>query len=471
MIQRILILLCTCLFFSTRSGMAAPPNILFIYSDDQCWDTINAWGNKEVQTPNLDALTREGVSFMQTHNMGAWHGAVCVGSRTMLNTGRFVWRAFALEKAMKQEVAAGRFWSQQMKAAGYETYMSGKWHVQTNAQALFDHVSNVRPGMPNQTPQGYNRPAPDGSDPWSPSDPQFGGFWKGGKHWSEVLADDAEAFLSEAAQKDTPFFMYLAFNAPHDPRQSPQAYVDLYPPDKIKVPENFLPEYPFNQIMNAGRGLRDEKLAPFPRTPHQVQVHRSEYYAAITFMDVQIGRIMEALKKTGKADNTVIMFTSDHGLACGQHGLMGKQSMFEHSVRPPLIVAGPGIPKNKSITTPVYLQDVMPTALELAGPGAPAYVEFKSLLPLIRGEKKQQYPMIYGAYEAGSQRMVKKDGMKLITYPKGPVTLLFDLEKDPLEMRNLADLPEYAAQRKTMENALAKLQAEMDDPLLKDAKK
>ena len=170
-------------------------------------------------------------------------------------------------------------------------------------------------------------------DPWKPWDKSFEGFWKGGKHWSEIVADDALDFIADADKRENPFFMYIAFNAPHDPRQSPKEYVDRYPLDKVKVPENFLPEYPHNVGMGCGRGLRDEKLAPFPRTHHAVKVNRQEYYAIITHMDTQIGRILDALDKSGKKDNTYIFYGADHGLGVGQHGLMGKQNMYDHSLR------------------------------------------------------------------------------------------------------------------------------------------
>ncbi|HAV61561.1 MAG TPA: choline-sulfatase, partial [Verrucomicrobiales bacterium] len=110
---------------------------------------------------------------------------------------------------------------------------------------------------------------------------------------------------------------------------------------------------------------------------HAVKVHRQEYYAIITHMDAQIGRILDALEATGKADNTHIFFTADHGLAVGHHGLLGKQNMYEHSLRPPLIVAGPGIPRGRRIEARVYLQDIMPTTLELAGAPVPDHVEFR----------------------------------------------------------------------------------------------
>jgi arylsulfatase A-like enzyme len=439
---------------------ASKPNILFIFADDQTFNSVHALGCDEIETPNLDRLVQRGVTFTHAYNQGAWHGAVCVASRTMLNTGRFLWNAKRIEPKLKQEVEAGRLWGQCLGGAGYETYMSGKWHVKADPNKAFQHVSNVRPGMPNQTEQGYNRPVEGKPHAWNPWDTKFEGYWKGGKHWSEVLGDDAETFLGQASESDKPFFMYLAFNAPHDPRQSPKEYVDKYPLDKVAVPASFLPEYPYNEDMGCGRKLRDERLAPFPRTEYAVKVNRQEYYAIITHMDAQVGRILDALEKSGKADNTYIFFTADHGLAVGNHGLLGKQNMYDHSVRVPLLVSGPGIGKRKEIDEPVYLQDIMPTTLELAGADIPDHVEFKSLVPQLKGKRRKSYDAIYGAY-MNTQRMVCAGGYKLIYYAKIDKTRLYNLKKDPLEMHDLADDPKQARRIAKLRKKLDALETQM----------
>jgi choline-sulfatase len=341
--------------------------------------------------------------------------------------------------------------------------MTGKWHCKAKAENSFDVARDVRPGMPKATEAGYNRPAADGSDPWSPSDPKFGGFWDGGTHWSEVVANHSADFLQQAGRRDEPFFMYLAFNAPHDPRQSPAEYVDRYPLDAVGVPKNFQPIYPYAEEIGCGKRLRDERLGPFPRTHHAVKVHRQEYYAIITHMDTMVGRILDSLKASGKADNTWIFFTADHGLAVGQHGLFGKQNMYDHSVRVPFFVVGPGVEAGKRIDEPIYLQDVMPTSLELAGIEKPDHVEFHSLLPLLKGGKSP-YDEIYGCY-LEKQRSIRTDQYKLIAYPGAKTLRLYDIRKDPLEMNDLAG----DASRKPVVNelfaSLVELQREMNDDL------
>jgi arylsulfatase A-like enzyme len=449
---------------ATAAAADEKPNILFIFADDQCFDTVRALGNEEIETPHLDRLVEEGTTFTHCYNMGGWNGAICVASRTMINTGRFLWHAREVWESSEQERQAGRFWSEYMKSAGYRTYFTGKWHVRANAERAFDVARNVRGGMPKQTPEGYNRPLPGQPDTWSPYDPKFGGFWEGGTHWSEVVADDALDYLGDARQREQPFFMYVAFNAPHDPRQSPKEYVDRYPAASLAIPENFVPEYPYKDEIGCSEQLRDERLAPFPRTPESIQVHRQEYYAIITHMDAQIGRILKALDESGKRENTWIFFTADHGLAVGQHGLLGKQNMYDHSVRVPLMVVGPGVEAGGKIDTPVYLQDIMPTTLELAGVPKPNHVEFHSLLPLLAGEDVRPYEAVYCGY-IDLQRMVVEDGYKLILYPQAKVARLYHVDEDPLELRDLIEEPGSAAIAQKLFGRLLELQRQTGDSL------
>ncbi len=443
------------------------PNILFIFADDQCYETIGSLGLTDIETPNIDRLMNEGTSFTRAYNMGSWSGAVCVASRHMLLTGRFIWRAEEASKKAENERAAGRFWSENMKSAGYKTYFTGKWHVRANAEKCFDVTSNVRGGMPNQTPAGYNRPLPGKPDPWSPSDPKFEGFWKGGKHWSEIVADDALDFLDQAKvhRKEKPYFAYIAFNAPHDPRQAPKEFVDKYPLDRIKIPSNFLSMYPYKDKIACSHSLRDEKLGPMPRTEYSVKIHRQEYYAIITHMDKQIGRILDGLKKSGMEKNTYVFFSADHGLAVGHHGLFGKQNLYEHSTRVPFIVKGPEIPHGTKISAPIYLQDVMASSLALAGVEKPGHVEFNDIIPLARGEtKKSPYKEIYGAY-LNVQRSITKNNIKILAYPQVPLIRVYDLANDPEEEQDIASTQKGKDWIKKLFPRLLKLQIKMGDSL------
>lgn len=441
------------------------PNILFILADDQCYNTINELGNKEVITPTIDELARQGTVFTTAYNMGGWNGAICIASRTMFNTGRFLWRAQKYDRRLDTLASGGQLWSREMEKLGYDTYFTGKWHVKIDPSLIFHHVGTERPGMPKDTPEGYNRPLDENDWEWTPWDTAFGGFWEGGTHWSEVVANETMGFLEDASNSENPFFMYIAFNAPHDPRQSPKEYVDMYDLEDIAMPESFLPEYPYKDFIGCSEKLRDERLAPFPRTEYAVKVNRQEYYAIITHMDAQIGRILDKLEETGQAENTYIFFTADHGLSVGHHGLMGKQNMYEHSLRPPMIIVGPDIPEGAKKDMAVYIQDIMPTAIEFAGGDVPGYVEFNSLKSFIEGsDERSRYPEVYAAY-MDLQRMIRMDDYKLIVYPYAGVRRLFNLADDPREMNDLAEDPGQKDRLETMFNKLMELQVEMGDTL------
>ena len=452
------------------------PNVLFLFTDDQAFQTINAVNNLAVKTPNLDRLVRRGTTFTHCFNQGAWHGAVCVASRAMLNTGRYLWTCGG------DTCGAWPLWGETLGKAGYDTFMTGKWHNQNAAlRRSFKTIGPTGGGMfasrdpdaAERKKQGivkdpYDRPRPGNS--WSPSDTTLEGHWRNvdGRivHSSKLWADTAIDYLnSHASPSDEPFFMYVAFHAPHDPRQAPKEFVDMYPPDEVEVPPNFLPEHPFDQ---GDPKLRDELLAPFPRTKEAVQVHLSEYYAIISHADYHIGRILDALEQSGQADNTIVIFSSDQGLAVGQHGLMGKQNQYDCSVRMPLVVCGPGIEAGRRIDALVYLQSMFATTCEMARIETPETLQFPSLVPLLTGRREKLYDSIYGAYR-NFQRMVRTERFKLIRYPHVNEVQLFDLEEDPWETRDLAEEPRYAETVKTLDAELRHWMKRTGDKLELDA--
>jgi len=465
------------------------PNVVFIFADDMTYSAINALGNKEIETPNLNRLVHQGTTFTNAYNMGAWNGAICAASRAMIISGRSVWNVNKFRQGWKKNEGLDQTWGKLMEGNGYDTYMTGKWHVDAKADSVFKNVVHIRPGMPGDAwkhnkmvakfkaikgtntdpatlmPMGYNRPLSENDTIWSPTDTKRGGFWQGGKHWSEVLKDDALKFIDKAEKSDNPFFMYLAFNAPHDPRQAPQEFLDKYPLDKISLPKSWMPEYTYKDDMGCGANLRDEALAPFPRTPYATKTHIREYYALISHLDVQIGKILDRLEATGKMDNTYIIFTADHGLAAGRHGLIGKQSQFDHSIRAPFMITGPSIPKGQKISEDIYLQDAMATSLELGGIQKPSYVFFNSILDLATGKQtKSHYDAIYNGY-VNLQRMIRKGGFKLIVYPKIEKILLYDMNNDPEEMKDLSNDEAYKSKVDNLFVDLMQLQKEMNDPL------
>ena len=441
------------------------PNFLFMIADDLTYRSIHSLNNKEVHTPNLDRLVRSGVSFTHCFHQGSWSPAVCVPSRTMLNSGLSAFRAQKMFDSVP-------LWGQTLGNAGYETYIVGKWHLDPTAlERSFKQMGPIAPGMFESTPGAYHRPSP--GNRWDPSDISLKGHWLHTGLWLNEKKDDirhsCSIWASRAAeyldkivpQLRNPFFMYVGFNEPHDPRQSPHEYIDRYPPDRIEIPPNYLPEHPFDQ---GDRYIRDEQLAPFPRTRKAVQLHRSEYYAIISYLDYQVGMILDALERSGKAANTYIIFAADHGLAVGQHGLMGKQNMYDHSIRMPLLISGPGIAQAKTIDDLVYQHSLYATTCELAGVPVPRTVEFGSLSGLLKGTRRGGQDAIFSYYR-DFQRAVRTNEHKLIVYPKAGVTQLFDLSKDPWETRNLSSDPRYLTVRNDLTSRLHRLQTELDDPL------
>ncbi|SHE65735.1 Arylsulfatase A [Mariniphaga anaerophila] len=474
---------------------AQQPNFLFILTDDQTYNAIHAMGNGDIKTPNMDRLVEEGVTFTNSFNQGSWSGAVCLASRCMLNTGQSVFRAahnFSYLPnwgRVEGEKTSVPLWGEVLRENGYETFLSGKWHLSDTAVLnSFDFAHAIGEGMyetfdkNGDNQPGYHREKADDT-PWRPWSPEFTGQWtphvkdilydeNGQKkisatytvqeHTSELYADNAINYLqTRAKSSDKPFFMYVAFNAPHDPRQSPKEFVDMYPPATITIPQNYLPEHPFDQ---GDSKIRDEQIAPFPRSKDAVQLHLSEYYAIITHADREIGRILKALKESGKGGNTYVILTSDHGLAVGQHGLMGKQNQYDHSVRMPLVIAGPGLKPGKKVEEMVYMQSMFATTCDLAGIKIPETVDFKSLKPLMTMEQAKGEDYILGAYK-DLQRMVRSQKFKLIVYPKVGKIQLFDVANDPLEMNDLANEPTFRSVKKKLITKLKKQQKEMGDPL------
>ena len=238
----------------------------------------------------------------------------------------------------------------------------------------------------------------------------------------------------------------------------------MYSRDKMKIPNSFVPNHPFDQ---GDAKIRDERLAPYPRTEESVRLHRQEYYAIITHMDKVLGDILDALEEQDLLDNTYIIFTSDHGLAAGNHGLMGKQNQYDHTVRVPMIIAGPGVDANVHTSAQVYLQSIYPTTCELAGIPIPETVDFASFVPQMEHLDKRGEEYIFGGYRH-LQRMLRSDKYKLIVYPQAKQAQLFDMESDPDEMINLYHVPEYKSLAKEMFIQLQKKQKELGDNLVLD---
>ena len=232
----------------------------------------------------------------------------------------------------------------------------------------------------------------------------------------------------------------------------------MYDPEEIALPENFLVEH---SIDTGALKIRDEMLADFPRDPNEIRRHIAEYYAMISHLDHEFGRLIATLEKSGELDNTIIVFAGDNGLAVGQHGLMGKQNLYDHSVRVPLILAGPGIPEARRSDSLVYLLDVFPTLCELTTVDIPKSVEGASLVPCLTDNDAAPRSDLYLAY-ADSIRGITNGHHKLIEYACGD-TQLFDLSQDPLEMNCIAERDSSSAMLRQMRHSLLSLSEEWED--------
>ncbi|MBL8174781.1 MAG: sulfatase-like hydrolase/transferase [Bryobacterales bacterium] len=436
------------------------PNFIVLYTDDQRFDTIRALGNREVHTPNMDRLAKQGVAFTSAYIMGGTQGAVCVPSRAMLMTGQSLFRAARNTGSTpgdKSEPGPFHLFPEVLRENGYRTFATGKWH---NGPKLFARAfgggGNIFfGGMGDQLKMPVQDFDPSGAYPKTAIRPS-------GKFASELFADTAVEFLGRD-RSEQPFLLYCAFTSPHDPRMAPKQFADLYSPEKVSLPKNFLPEHGFD---NGELKVRDELLAPHPRTPAAVKEHLAAYYAMVSEVDHQIGRILDALERSPHAANTYVVFAGDNGLAVGQHGLFGKQSVYDHSVHVPLIVKGPGIAANRRCDAFVYLFDIAPTIYEWAGIAKPATVDGESLAPMLKNPRKQSRESMFYAYRH-FQRAVRTRDWKLIRYTvNGKETIqLFHMAKDPGETTDLAGRPEYSEQKEKLLAELKRWQQTTGDPL------
>jgi len=426
------------------------PNILFLFTDDQRLTTIGSFNNPDIHTPNLDRLARCGTTFTRPYIMGSTVGAVCICSRSMLLTGRSLFQS----PHNPQDDDGLPLWPETFRQAGYTTFATGKWHNGPKAFArCFSSGAEIFfGGMSDHLKVPVHQFNPHGDYPREAARP--------GKKFSTELFTDAAVRFLETHDAQAPFFLYVSYTAPHDPRMAPREFAQMYQPERIPLPENFMPQHPFD---NGELAIRDEQLAPFPRTPGVIRRHIADYYAMITHADFHIGRILETLERTGHAQNTIVIFAGDNGLALGQHGLMGKQNLYEHSLSVPLIFAGPGIPAAKRHDALVYLHDLFPTTCDLAGIPIPRTVQSASLAPVLRGEQSRVRHDIFAAYK-DIQRCIIGPRWKLIRYPKVGLSQLFDLQADPWELNNLADDPAHADTLLALDERLGDQQRQLADP-------
>lgn len=450
----------------TGFAVARQPNIILIVSDDQRPDMIHALGNETIRTPSLDRLVAHGTTF--TRAIAAY--PICHASRAEILTGCCIFRAYPRYPVGPIDPKLATF-ARTFQSAGYTTCYTGKWHNDgqpkergyTLTSSLFSGggakgargVAVDTQGHPVTGYTGFTFKTDDGRVELE----------KGiglTPVTSQHIADGAIAFLK--GKPSGPFFLHVNFAAPHDPRLMPPGYEGRYDPAKVPLPANFAKQHPFDHGNLNGR---DETLLSKPLDEADCRRELACYYAVISHMDEQIGRILSALEAAGGMGNTLVIFTTDQGLAMGSHGLMGKQNMYEHTIGVPLIMAGPGIPENKRLSAQCYLRDLFPTCCDFAGLAIPSTVQGRSLVPVLRGEASSLYPFTV-AYFTDTQRMIRDDRWKFVSYLKAGRAQLFDLQNDPLEMRNLSTDPGHESTRAALSSKLAAWLKEHGDPSARD---
>ncbi len=428
-----------------RALDAERPNVVLLFADDQRADTIGAHGNPHIRTPNIDRLVSRGFSFRRNYCFGSNSGAVCVPSRAMLMTGK-MW--MHTNNRMKGE----KILPELLQENGYTTFISGKWH--NGPEALLRGFEQGKAvflgGMSDHT----RVPLQDIVAAGKLGNKRFGENFS-----SELFADAAVEFLKTYKQ-EKPFFLYVPFTAPHDPRQPPRSYRESYYAKKPPLPSNFLPQHPFDNGHMAGG--RDENLGPWPRTEEFVRDQLAEYYGLVTHLDEQVGRIVKTLEGSRFAGNTILIYAADHGLAIGSHGLLGKQSVYEHSMHCPLIVSGPGIPKGKETRAFSYLLDLYPTICSLTGVPGPGGLDGHDLRPIWEGRAEKVRDSVFLPFR-NVQRSVRDERWKLICYPQIAHRQLFDLRDDPHETENLAADPAHRARVDEMLGLMRRWQDRIGD--------
>lgn len=436
------------------------PNVLVLVADDHRHDAIRACGDPVVETPHLDRLIAAGTRFTRAHIMGGNDGAVCAPTRACLLTGVDIFRAVpdawgdwdARTRLNPGRLALGRAFAN----AGYRTCGIGKWH---NGRATFNTCFDDARGVffggmhPTHLDVPVNDYDPAGVYPVERE-------YTAGSFSSDFFADTTADYIANYDRPE-PFFIYTAFTAPHDPRTPPAEFAGRYHAPDIPLPPNFLARHPFD---NGALEGRDESLAPVPRTAARIREEIAGYYGMISHLDAGVGRILAALEKSGRARDTIVVYTADHGLAVGRHGLLGKQNLYEHSTRVPLILRGPGIPAGGQSDAPAYSFDLYATLGDLADVTMPDDLASRSLVPLLRGNHPTHREAIHAMYR-NLQRSAQDETWKLIEYSVqgNRHTQLFNLREDPWELHNLATESSSAHIIERLRSSLTAWQARVGD--------
>jgi arylsulfatase A-like enzyme len=442
------------------------PNVLFLVSDDLN-NMLGCYGDPLAKTPHLDRLAARGVRFDRAY----CSFPLCGPSRNSFLTGLHPNSTGILANAQifRQTIPSQLSMPQAFRRHGYFAARIGKmfhynvpasigtnghddpgsWEMELNPAGVDrleeePHIFSLLPGQFGATLSWYASPK---SDPF---------------HTDGLMAEDAEWVLERCAKRnDRPFFLAVGFFRPHTPYVSPKSYFERYPADKMPVVQGVKEDQADIPPPALGSHKKEQEML----TDDLRRQCRQAYYASISFMDAQVGRVVDALNRLGLADNTIIVFTSDHGYHMGEHGLWQKMSLFEESARVPLLIVAPGTSKQGGVAkSPVSLVDLFPTLAELCGVKAPDNLQGQSLVPMLkdpnvagRGWALTQVSRGGGRARAAVTTNVSAEGERFFGYslrtPRWRYTEwdegkrgreLYDHDADPNEITNLADRPDHA---------------------------
>lgn len=439
-------------------------NVLFLMADEHLATALSCLGHPIVQTPNLDRLAARGTCFINAYTPSP----ICVPARASVATGRYVHQQNYWDNAHAYD---GRFsgWGQVLQGAGISTTSIGKLHYRREEDATgFDHQilpMHIFKGI-GQVWGSVRNPLPRSREGGGMLGDIGAGISKYNQYDIKV-ADAAATWLQDPRRADTRWLAFVSFVAPHFPLTVPQEYLDLYPVDAMPLPEirlaNGYAQHPWVARMNSIEDS-DSEL----ETDSQRRAAIAAYYALCTFVDAQIGKVLEALEATGQLDDTLIIYTSDHGEQLGKRGRWGKSLLYRESTQVPLILAGGAVPENHRVQTAVNLIDIAPTITDAFGLSADDAWPGQSLLR-IAAEPDDPERLSFAEYHAANSPsggfMIANARWKYHEYVGYP-SELFDLAEDPEETCNLTNDPAYSEQLNLMRAALH----DICDPIEIDAR-
>lgn len=438
--------------------MIRPTNLLFLCSDEHQRAVTGCYGNALVRTPNLDALAARGTRFSNAY----CNAPLCVPSRASIATGRYGHEVHSWCNGSGYTGAIAPSWGHRLSDQGHHVTTIGKLHYrsaedptgfpdQRIAMHLHGGVGDVRGLLRERMPV-----VPGHREHVSHAGPGESDYL----HYDQSIAKQAVHWLKEESlEYDKPWVLLVSFLYPHYPLVAPPELCRLYPPEAMPMPILYRQEqWPRHPALDLFRRLRS---FDHPYTDDELRRAISTYYAMVTFMDQQVGAVLDALATSGQAERTRVLYTTDHGEHLGDHGLWWKRGLYDSAAAVPLIMSGPDVPEGRVVTDNVSLVDLFPTIVETVGlKPAPAdsSQRGRSLYGTIEGqtENRNIFAEYHGAGSAAGSYMLRSPRYKYVYYCDGPPQL-FDMEKDPHEIGDLAADPDYAVILGEHERALRKI--------------